>query len=306
MLGAVLSPRPLRPSAILAVVAPSGPFDAEQLRAGLGRLSHYAVRVPETLWSRRLGYLAGTDTERQEELQQALDDPGIDGIVIARGGFGLGRIISGISWDAFRRHPKWLIGFSDATVLHARLWSMGFKSLHAPNATTLARVTERDFAALDRALCATDRPTFDLETVRPGSARGVLLGGNLTVLFTEAVAGRLQLPKDTLLFVEDVSETSYRVDRMLDALWAGGHLKNIVGMIFGDFTDCSPGRFGVDVLDVLRSFAERLSVPVVTGLPVGHGLRNYPLTLGTGAQLEARPRVAQLRLNEEPPNDAPS
>lgn len=293
----MLAPLPLLPSATIAVVAPSGPFDAEELERGLARLSPFQLRVPRDLAARRQGYLAGTDQQRRSELQAALDDPGLDAILIARGGFGLGRIIDQLDFTAFHRHPKWVVGFSDATVLHARLWNMGFRSLHAPNGTTLSRSTQHDCAALIRALCGDDHPQFELLGVRPGSVTGTLVGGNLTVLFTEAAAGRLHFPPQSLLFIEDVTETSYRVDRMLHALCSGGYLEPVAGLIVGDFTDCSPGKFGVEVNSVLLEFAERLGIPVATGLPVGHGVRNYPLTLTSPAKLDVTSTRATLSLD---------
>jgi len=286
----------LLPSATIAVVAPCGPFDAQDLKRGVARLGPFQVRAAPDLAARRQGYLAGTDHERRTELQAALDDPTLGAILIARGGFGLGRIIDQLDFTAFQQHPKWIVGFSDATVLHARLWSLGFRSLHAPNGTTLGRSTEQDCAAVMRALLGSDRPEFELVGVRPGSVTGTLVGGNLTVLFTEAAAGRLQLPENSLLFIEDVTETSYRVDRMLHALLSGGHLESVVGLVVGDFTDCSAGKFGVEVSSVLLDFAERLGIPVATGLPVGHGARNYPITLTSNARLNVDSSRATLSL----------
>lgn len=284
------------PAATIAVVAPSGPFDADDLARGLARLNQFQLRIAPGLAARRQGYLAGSDHERRTELQAALDDPSVAAILVARGGFGLGRIIDQLDFSAFRQHPKWVVGFSDATVLHARLWSMGYHSLHAPNATTLGRSTDEDCAAVLRALLGLESPSFELMTARPGTAIGRLLGGNLTVLFTEAAAGRLSFPEPTLLFIEDVTETSYRVDRMLHALLSGGHLASVTGLIVGDFTDCSAGKFAVDVGSVLLDFAERLGVPTATGLPVGHGARNYPLILGSSARLDVGLSGATLSL----------
>lgn len=290
------APAPLLPGATIAVVAPSGPFDADELARGLARLGQFQVRLPPQLATRRQGYLAGSDQERLTELQAALDDPSVAAVLIARGGFGLGRIIDHLDFSAFRRHPKWVVGFSDATVLHARLWSMGYRSLHAPNATTLARSSPEDCEAVQRALLGTDCPLFELVGARAGSATGRLVGGNLTVLFTEAAAGRLSFPEQSLLFIEDVTETSYRVDRMLHALLSGGHLDSVVGLIVGDFTDCSPGKFGVDVNTVLLDFAERLGLPTASGLPVGHGARNYPLIMSSSARLDVATPRATLSL----------
>ena len=294
----VILPPPLLAGATIAVVAPSGPFDAEQLRSGLARLNEFQIRVPDGLWERRLGFLAGTDRDRRDELQSALEDDDVAAIWIARGGYGLGRIIDSIDLSPLERRHKWIVGFSDATVLHARLWQLGYVSLHAPNGTTLAQVNEQDLEALRASLQHQPPADATLRALVGGEAAGPLVGGNLTVLFSEAAAGRLKLPEGSVLFLEDVTETSYRVDRMLGALRAGGYFSKCSGLVFGDFTDCSPGKFHVPVEAVIERFADELGLPCASGLPAGHGRQNLPLVLGKNVRLSVpgRPHGAAARL----------
>src|SRR5690606_12969829 len=158
------------------------------------------------------------------ELERALDDRSTQAVWIARGGYGLGRILPRIRFDCLESHPKWLIGFSDATLLHCALYERDLASLHAPNLTTLARSEQSDVNALFRVLGGDYE--FHIAGLTPwvsGKAIGPLWGGNLTVLFAEAAAGRLLVPPGAVLFLEDVTETSYRIDRMLSALPAAGH-----------------------------------------------------------------------------------
>lgn len=290
-------PPPIAVGDIIRVVGPSGPFDDTLLRAGLARLDRYDVRVPADLWGRRLGFFAGSDDVRLQELKDALEDPSASAILIARGGYGLSRLLPHLDFERLKERPKWVIGFSDVTTLHLALNQRGLVSLHAPNATTLAHSSDDEVAELCQLLEGGFSQTFSaLEIISGGTAEGPLFGGNLTVLFAEAASGRLCVPTGALLFLEDVTETSYRVDRMLTALIDGGHLSTISGLILGDFVDCSPGKFEVPVRDVLRERLTRLGVPVVEGFPCGHGKVNRPALLGAYGTLLESPLGAELVL----------
>lgn len=290
-------PPPLSVGDRILVVAPSGPFEADVLRQGLARLTQFEVAVPETLWGRRDGFFAGSDEVRLAELQSALDDPDAKAILVARGGYGLARLLPRLDFLAFEARPKWLIGFSDVTTLHVALAERGIVSLHGANGTTLARATDAEVDELSALLRGVKAQEFsDLRPIVPGRAAGPLFGGNLTVLFTEAASGRLRVPSGAILVLEDVTETSYRIDRMLTALIAGGHLENVSGVLLGDFVDCSAGRFDVPVAEVLLGRLSELGVPVFAGFPAGHGARNRPLLLGAHARLSDAPCRVQVVL----------
>jgi muramoyltetrapeptide carboxypeptidase len=270
------------------VVAPSGPFDESLLQAGLARLARYDVCVPPGLWGRRAGLFAGSDAERLAELQEALDDPEAGAVLVARGGYGLARILPQLQLERLLAAPRWLLGFSDTTVLHHALARRGLASLHCCNGTTLAHAAAQDVERLELLLGGRAAPPAGgLAPLVPGHARGPLLGGNLTVLFAEAAAGRLALPPGCVLFLEDIAETSYRLDRMLTALLDSGALRGVSGLVLGEFTDCSPGKHGVPAEQVLGEFAARLGVPAVAGLPAGHGARNLPFVHGAPVALDA-------------------
>lgn len=276
------------------VVAPSGPFDLDLLKAGIARLEpHCDVFVPPGLFERRDGFLAGTDDERARELRDATESSA-DVLWIARGGYGIGRILSGWDPTPLVARPRLLVGFSDATSLHLALAARGVASVHGPNLTTLANAHDDDVDALLRLIRA-PRARVAIESLRAlshaaraghAAAPGPLVGGNLTVLVTEAAAGRLVIPPGALLFLEDVTETSYRVDRMLSALADGGYFQQISGLLLGDFTDCSAGKWNVSVESVLEERLGALPCPVYAGLPVGHGARNRALLHGVTATLD--------------------
>jgi muramoyltetrapeptide carboxypeptidase len=242
-------------------------------------------------WSmfERSGFLAGSDRRRLDELDRALSDPTLGAIVAARGGYGLTRIAHLADYGALLRHPKWIVGFSDITALHVEALSVGIASLHGPNAAGLGR---SDAWTRARFVSALEEPAalrvFDgLCPLFPGTASGVLAGGNLSLLFTCQATGRLHLPPGSILAIEDVTEASYRVDRMLSALLASGALDRVAAIVIGDFTDCPEGAHRVPLRTVLAERLGQLGVPVVTGLRFGHERWNDFVPLGVHAELDA-------------------
>lgn len=289
MLSTFVVPPPLRPGDRIRIIAPSSPFDRTLFFRGLGFLSErYHVELGAGVLDRR-GFLAGDDETRLASLKAALADDGVRAVLAARGGYGAGRIVHRVRWDALRSAPKWIIGFSDVTAVHVEAQGVGVCSMHAENAAGLGR---GDAVARAHWIDALERPTAvrtfpGLTVWASGSARGPLVGGNLTVLFTAHAAGRLRLPEGCILALEDVTEASYRIDRMLTALLVSRALDRVAGVVLGDFTDCSAGVHRVAVEAVLAERLGTLGVPVLTGLPFGHGRPNVPLPLGMPAHLDA-------------------
>jgi muramoyltetrapeptide carboxypeptidase len=285
----VIFPPPLAAGDKIAVIAPSSPFERDAALAGIAWLEErYHVVRSSTLFARD-GFLAGSDRRRIGELQKALDgDARV--IVAARGGYGLSRIAGLVDWLGMKKRPKWLVGFSDFTVLHATAWAQGLATVHAPMVCTLGGAspkTRRQWIA------TLEDPTRErrwdgLIGWRSGQATGRLVGGNLAILHSMAAAGRLRIPARAIVFLEDIGERPYRVDRMLTDLIAGGHLTRAAGFLVGDFTDCDAGADGRTVFDVLRERLTPFGVPILGGFPSGHGKRNDPIVLGHRAMLDAR------------------
>jgi muramoyltetrapeptide carboxypeptidase len=295
----VLVPPPLRPGHTLRVVAPAGPADRTLLFRGLGWLAQrYRVRFSPTLLCRE-GYFAGSDAERLADLQDAMDATDVHAVVAARGGYGLGRIAHELDFTVMRTHPRWLVGFSDITALHVETGRAGIASLHANNCCGLGRGDHLARQAWLEALEAQNpgRRFEGLDIWVPGRSRGPLVGGNLTVLAACATAGRLDLPEGCVLFLEDVAEAPYRLDRALTSLCVGGHLNRVSAVVCGEFTDCPAGRHGVAAHDAIRGALAPLRVPVLAGLPAGHGRANVPLHLGFTATVDA----TRGTLKVEPP-----
>ena len=285
----MIRPPPLLPGSLVRIVAPSSPFDRTLVRRGMAWLaSRYRVRFSPGMFA-RTGYLAGDDARRSQELNDALADREAGAVVAARGGYGLGRIAPELDVEPLLRSPKWIVGFSDLTALHLELTRSGIMSLHAHNAAGLGRGDAGSRDAWCRALEHPEAPIV-LEGLTPmhaGTASGPLCGGNLTVLFAAHAAGRFRAPRDAILLLEEVGEVSYRIDRMLTALLQSGALAGVSGIALGEFTDCSPGKYHVPTHEVLFERLSCLGVPVLAGIPVGHGRSNLPLRLGARAQLDA-------------------
>ncbi len=278
----------LRAGDRIQVVAPSGPFPVEDFERGVARLATRYDVVHDASITERAGYLAGDDERRLGELVAALEDSSVRGIVAARGGYGATRLLDRLEVEAVRDHPKLLVGFSDITALHA-LWARaGLGAVHGPMVAALGRADDGMFDRWVRAVEGEAmEPVGGLSTVAPGNARGPLLGGNLAVL--TALVGTPHAPPldGCVLFLEDVGERPYRVDRMLTTMAQAGWLARPAAIVLGAFTDASAGPDGVEIEHVLRERLAGLGVPVLASVPAGHGDDNLELPLGTVAVVDA-------------------
>jgi len=273
----------------VALVAPSGPFDRATFERGVSLLTArgYVCRFDEGIFARD-GYLAGDDARRERELLAALTDPDVKLIIAARGGFGTTRLLPRLSVDVVRTAGKGLVGFSDITALHA-LWARaGVASLHA---AMVAKVGGLDEALQGRWLRALEgepaEAILGLSTLVPGRVVGPLIGGNLAVL-AALVGTPFAPPLDgAVLFLEDIGERPYRIDRMLTTLTHAGWFERVRGIAFGAFCESPPGGDGVSARDVLVRHALGLGLPCVADVPAGHVDDNRELPLGQHVALDA-------------------
>ncbi|MER7167466.1 LD-carboxypeptidase [Micromonospora sp. NPDC000207] len=278
------------------LVSPSGPSRPERVARGIELLTGWGLRpvlAPHAY--ARHGYLAGADALRAADLNTAFTDPTVRGVLAIRGGYGAQRVVDLIDMAAVRRDPKVVAGFSDITALQLALWrGARLATVHGPGAAWLdERTPLRSAESLHAALTTTAEVTLtadpDAETgpVRvPGRATGPLLGGNLCLL--TATVGTPDLPDLTgaVLLIEDVQEPPYKVDRMVTQLRRCGALAEVAGVAVGQFTRCADG-WDTTVADVLAERLGDLGVPVLGGLPVGHGHGQLTVPLGTPATLDA-------------------
>ncbi len=283
----MIVPPSLRRGSKLRVVAPSGPFDRTLFWRGVSWLSQYHRPVFDQTIFEREGFLAGSDERRRVEFQCAIDDPEASAIVVARGGWGAARFVNSIDFSGLLAHPKWLVGFSDPTILHVHAWQVGVASMHASNLVGLGRGDDQARENWLQALEFPSKPrVLRGRVLCPGSIAGTLAGGNLTVLVTSLAMGTLRFPDGCILALEDVAESSYRIDRLLHALLSSAVVDRVVAFALGQFIDCDSGNHGVEVSTVLCEQLRRTGVPVVVNLPFGHGSINTPLPLGTPATLD--------------------
>jgi muramoyltetrapeptide carboxypeptidase len=286
------TPPLLAPGARVALVAPAGPLRGEE------ELARAIANVRSLGWEPavgahvldRHGYFAGNDLQRLADLNGALCDDAVDAVWCLRGGYGAMRILPAVEYDALRRRPKAIVGYSDITALHAAIRRhVGLVTFHGP--TARARLSDFSRASLRRALVEGHDPCgewADARVLRGGRAEGALAGGNLALV--SALAGTPFAPRcdGAIVVFEDINEPVYRVDRMLRQLLLAGVLTGARALLFGACTNCpeaaDDGSRRLD--DVVRETADLLGVPAVTGIPVGHIDDQWTLPLGAHAALD--------------------
>ncbi|MEA3389743.1 S66 peptidase family protein [Sphingobium sp. CCH11-B1] len=310
---APVKPPRLRPGDTVGLVEPAGfvddAFDLDLVRETIRAMGLKPRDAPHL--AGRYGYLAGSDKDRAADINTLYADPDVRAVFAVRGGWGCARILPLLDFATIRRNPKLLVGFSDITALHlAFAAKAGFTTIHGPNASSSWGQFSWDAfraVAFDGAT-----PTFStpaghedrlvqragrIRTFCPGVARGRLLGGNLSVL--AALMGTPWLPDFTgaILFIEDIGEQPYRIDRMLTQLALGGVLGRLKGVVFGQCSDCGPAGAsfgGFTLSEVLQQHLEPLGVPAFQGGQFGHVANQYSLPLGIAAEMDATAGTIRL------------
>ncbi|MBI9089757.1 MAG: LD-carboxypeptidase [Desulfobacterium sp.] len=284
----MIMPSYLEPGATIGVCAPAGAFDPVKFEAGLSRIRDMGFRIHlPTGLSAPKRYLAGDDAHRAGIVNDLFQDPRIKAILCARGGFGALRILPHLDFDLLINNPKFVVGFSDITALLVEgVKQCPFPMIHGPVVTSLANGSRE---TLDSLLLALSGPIPGIRiangnTVRGGRASGIFVGGNLATLVS--MAGTRFQPdfNDCILFLEDVREPAYKIDRMLTQMAFAGILAGVRGVVLGTFDHCGDETMIHDIV------AERFNdprVPILAGLDAGHGLTNLSLPLGSSVTLDA-------------------
>ncbi len=262
----------------------------------------YKTVVGKTVGSQH-HYFSATDEERLHDLQQMLDDDSIHAILCARGGYGLSRIVDQLNLKKFKRNPKWIIGFSDVTVLHSYiLKKTGIASLHAPMAGAFneGEFTNVYVQSLRSALAGKHaKYTCAAHTYNyPGSTVAPLVGGNLSLIVHQLATASDIKTAGKILFLEDVGEYIYNVDRMFYQLKRAGRLDKLAGLIIGGFTDSKDTvvPFGKSVYEAIHDVVKEYSYPIAFNFPVSHEKENYALKIGVDYDLKVGTK--QVRLTE--------
>jgi muramoyltetrapeptide carboxypeptidase len=295
----VRKPAPLRSGDLIAITAPAAAVEVAAVEAGARILERagFKVRVGATV-GKQHGYLAGPDSDRLAELQGLFADRSVRAIVAARGGYGSGRLLPHFDVEAARRQPKIVVGYSDVTFLLTELVQRAnLVVFHGPMVADFATNPPAAEALLK--LLSGDRTQWNLrarEIVQPGTGEGVIIGGCLSILVAGLGTPHAVDTKGRLLFLEDVNEKPFRIDRMLTQLRQAGKLDTVAGVMFGDMTGCGHAGDVVTVRDVVREAFAGAHYPVVFGLPTGHGGGTATLPLGVRARLAGE----RLNLLESP------
>jgi muramoyltetrapeptide carboxypeptidase len=290
------SAKPLEPGAHVALIAPAGPLqkpeELPRAQENTRLLGWEPIVGPHV--SERVGYLAGHDRDRLNDINRAIRDPKIDAIWCLRGGYGVMRILSGIDYDALSRTPKAIIGYSDITALHAAVQrKCRLITYHGPTAREAMTDLSRDSlrrAVVEQADSCGIAP--NAREINAGVAEGRLVGGNLAVL--AALCGTPFAPdlSDGILILEDINEPVYRIDRMFQQLKLAGALNGCKAIAFGECTGCDDTSGGNRSFDeVLGEIAHSLGVPCVAGIPIGHITEQWTIPLGAMAKLDTATRA---------------
>jgi muramoyltetrapeptide carboxypeptidase len=296
-------PQYLSAGSTIGITCPAGYMASEKAQTCIQTLQQwgYNVMVGHTLGSKSNTYFSGTDVERAAELQAMLDSPQIDAILCGRGGYGVGRIIDSLDFTLFKKNPKWLIGFSDITVLHSHIVKhCKVATLHAPMAAAFndGGAKNKYVLSLKNALQGIPQ-SYTSKAFKHnvhGQATGKLVGGNLSLL-----AHLVGTPDDIktdgcILFLEDVGEQLYNIDRMLIQLKRSGKLANLAGLVYGGFTDSkdTDRPFGKKIHDLMQAVVAEYNYPVCYNFPVSHNRENYALKCGVNYSLSVDGNGATL------------
>lgn len=293
----IKTPPPLKPGDTIGIVCPAGYMAADRVQACIDKLHEwgYYVRTGMTVGSSSENYFSGTDEERLKDFQQMLDDDKINALLCGRGGYGLTRIIDAIDFKQFREHPKWIIGFSDITLLHAHIYSnYNISTLHAPMAGAFIDKAPDDKYLLslqhvlkgERIKYSVDPHPFN----RKGEAVGELVGGNLALLAHAVGTPSDMKTKGRILFLEDVGEYLYNIDRMMRQLKRAGKFDKLAGLIIGGFTDSKDTErpFGQTAEEIIYDTVKEYDFPLCFDFPISHGGKNYAVKIGTGYKLTVK------------------
>ncbi|MDW8301929.1 MAG: LD-carboxypeptidase [Bacteroidia bacterium] len=277
----------------VALVAPAKKISADLIENAIHILQSWGLNVQlgknvqnEYYW------FAGTDTERAQDLQEALNSPQAKAIIALRGGYGTSRIIEQLDFSTFIHHPKWVVGFSDITILHAKISQFNITSIHGTMPILFDEANDPISLQTLRAALFGELSTYTIPSHaqnRKGAAKGKLVGGNLSLLHA-AIGTSYDLDTtNKILFIEDIDEYAYHIDRMMIHLKHAGKLDKIVGLIVGYMTNIKESEekfFGKDAYQIIAEIVSEYSYPVCFGFPAGHEPNNYALYLNREVYLE--------------------
>ncbi|XZF13319.1 S66 peptidase family protein [Chitinophagaceae bacterium MMS25-I14] len=290
----MIIPPYLKPGATIGITCPSGYVSPDRVSYAVEVLQHWGfkVEIGQTVGTEHF-YFSGNDDARLTDLQYMMDEPGIDAILMGRGGYGMSRIIDRLDLTAFKKNPKWVCGFSDITILHSHIHTQtGIATMHSPMCGAFKPETEElDYLQCFRKALAGEPLKYEIPAAtfnRKGMAEGVLTGGNLAILAHLTGSASEADTTGKILFIEDIGEYLYNLDRLLLNLKRAGKFDQLKGLIVGSFTDMqdTDRPFGQHVEQIIWDKVKKYDYPVLFNFPCGHQDVNYTLRLGMNYRIE--------------------
>lgn len=300
----LIKPPFLKVGDTVAIVAPSGVLKNRTDEVGRSKalLESWGLKVVigKHVFSKN-GHFAGTDSERCEDFQKALDDPSIKAIWSARGGYGTVRIIDKLDYTKFKKKPKWIIGYSDITALHNQLHNLGYETIHALMCTSLTKDESEVKNAIDTFKDAIFGKKLSYQLAgskynKTGTVTAPLVGGNLTVLHTMLGSKTNIDTSGDIIFLEEVGEYAYHIDRMLQSLKRSGYFDNCKGILVGDISKVryNDQDFGRTIEEIFLDIVADKNIPVAFNMPAGHEKDNRAMILGAKVTLSVGKDVSTL------------
>lgn len=283
-----IKPPRLEPGDTIGVIAPAGPVARDEVMPAMDliRKKGYRILASPNLYKKK-AYLAGSDEARLDDLQSMFTNKDVKAVFCARGGYGTIRLLDRIDFNVIRKNPKIIAGYSDVTALLLAIFNnAGLVTFHGPIIRDLVRGMKNNLDHLLDLLSSETEHVMDLSrgsVIKQGHASGTVIGGNLSLICSLAGTPFMPRTKGLILFIEDRGEPLYRIDRMLTHLRLAGVIKGLSGLIAGSFTDCGNMR---DIKKILKDVTSDTDIPVVSGLPVGHGKKNKTMPIGLHADLD--------------------
>jgi muramoyltetrapeptide carboxypeptidase len=291
----IKTPSYLQAGDTIGMLCPAGYMNFEKAQTCIDAFESwgYKIKIGKTLGGDSQNYFSGNDKERLADFQKMLDADEVKAVFCARGGYGIGRIIEQVDFKKFKKNPKWVIGFSDVTILHSHIYSnYKIASMHAPMASAFNNDEyKNEFVQSLKNVLEGKKIKYDCtihESNKKGEAVGELVGGNLTLLAHLIGSSSDIKTKGKILFLEDVGEYLYNIDRMFYQLKRNGKLNKLGGLIIGGFSDMKDTErpFGKNVYEIINDVLKEYDYPVCFNFPASHKKENYALKIGVGYKLK--------------------
>ena len=303
----LIKPKNLKIGDTISIIAPSGvlkDYD-EYMYKSISLMESWGLNV--VLGSNiydSYGHFSSSDANRQKDFQNAIDDNKIKAIWCARGGYGAMRIIDKINYDNLLKHPKWVIGYSDITAIHNDIHNLGVESLHGIMSKSLEDISVDDesIKKLKDIIFGKGELHYVIESNKyniTGEASGKLVGGNLTLLQSLLESKSSIDTTNKIIFIEEVGEYLYHIDRMLHSLKRADYFSKCSGLIVGDFTDIRKNetKFGKNLYEIINEIVKEYNFPVIYGFPAGHGQKNLPLIFGRNVEINVSKNKSEIRFS---------